>query len=98
MSAYLPCRVCGLETDVSPGYIGTFVKCVLCRHTHTSRKELSALGKNETNEEKIKAFISEVEEDVVIRAAERRVKKKQRAAAKAPPSPRLSTPPPEEIY
>jgi hypothetical protein len=44
MSASVDCRICGLETEVSPGYIGNFVKCVLCRHTHTSKKERLAAG------------------------------------------------------
>ena len=95
MSTYLPCRVCGLETDVSPGYIGTFVKCVLCRHTHTSRKELAAV-QGPSSEEKMKEFLAEVEEDVVIRAAEKRVKKRKQK--KPDEEARLSTPPPEEIY
>lgn len=30
--ASLPCRVCGIDTHVSMGYIGTFVKCLICRN------------------------------------------------------------------
>jgi len=112
MAATVDCKICGLETEVSPGYIGNFVKCVLCRHTHTSKKERLAAGLSISQKDPIHCekdfneFLAEVEEEVVIKAAEAKVAKRARAArlaAKkaaqgAPDSPRLSTPPPEEIY
>jgi hypothetical protein len=34
--ASLPCRICGLDTVVSIGYVGTFVKCIICRNLNNT--------------------------------------------------------------
>ena len=57
--ASLPCRLCGVDTHVSVGYAGTFVKCMQCRHL-SGNKRPAPMSPGLDTEEGMRAFVDSI--------------------------------------
>jgi hypothetical protein len=57
--ASLPCRLCGVDTHVSIGYHGTFVKCLHCRNLSRPTRP-SQEGPRLDTEEGMRAFVDSI--------------------------------------
>ena len=57
--ASLPCRLCGVDTHVSIGYAGTFIKCMQCRHI-SENKRSGPMSPGLDTEEGMRAFVDSI--------------------------------------
>lgn len=57
--ASLPCRLCGVDTHVSIGYAGTFIKCMQCRHI-SGNKRSAPMSPGLDTEEGMRAFVDSI--------------------------------------